>query len=120
VGCGIPKTRTGKTRGMNVSWYAFMAYFFAGAFLVNGIPHFIHGISGKKFRTPFSRPMTTGESSPVLNVIWGVVNFLIGYALVYGVGQFELGFNLGAFMLILGAIIMAVVLALILTRMQEH
>ena len=103
-----------------MTWYAYLAYFFAGGFLSNGIPHFIHGISGKKFRTPFSRPMTTGESSPVLNVIWGMVNFLIGYALVFGVGQFELGFSLAALMLILGGIVMSVVLALILTRMQKR
>ncbi len=103
-----------------MTWYAFLAYFFAGGFLANGMPHFIHGISGKKFRTPFSKPMTTGESSPVLNVIWGVVNFLIGYALVFGVGQFQFGFSLDALMLILGGIVMSVVLALILTRMREH
>jgi len=103
-----------------MNWYAYLAYFFAGGFLVNGIPHFIHGISGKKFRTPFSRPMTTGESSPLLNVIWGIINFLIGYALVFGVGQFQLGFTSDTLMLILGGIVMSVVLALILTRLQEH
>jgi hypothetical protein len=103
-----------------MSWYVYLAYFLAGGFLVNGIPHFIQGISGKKFRTPFSRPMTTGTSSPVLNIIWGVVNFLIGYTLVFGVGQFQFGFNLAALMLILGAIVMSVVLALILTRLQER
>jgi hypothetical protein len=103
-----------------MNWYAYLAYFFAGGFLVNGIPHFIHGISGKKFRTPFSRPMTTGESSPLLNVIWGIINFLIGYVLVFGVGQFQLGFTSDTSMLILGGIVMSVVLALILTRLQEH
>ncbi len=103
-----------------MTWYALLAYFFAGGFLANGIPHFIHGISGKKFRTPFAKPMTTGESSPVLNVIWGVVNFLIGYALVFGVGQFQFGFSLDTLMLILGGIVMSVVLALILTRMRER
>ncbi len=103
-----------------MSWYAYLAYFFAGGFLVNGIPHFIHGISGKKFRTPFSKPMTTGTSSPILNIIWGFINFLIGYALVFGVGKFQLGFTLDTLMLILGGIIMSVALSLILTRLQEH
>ena len=102
-----------------MNWYAHLAYFFAGGFLVNGIPHFIHGISGKKFHTPFSKPMTAGTSSPVLNVIWGVVNFLIGYTLIFGVGQFQLGFTLDTLMLILGAIVTAVALALIFTRLQE-
>ena len=103
-----------------MSWYAYLAYFFAGGFLANGIPHFISGISGKKFRTPFSRPMTTGASSPILNVIWGVINFLIGYALVFGVGQFQFGFTLDALMLILGGIVTSILLALILTRLQAH
>ena len=103
-----------------MSWYAYLVYFFAGGFLVNGIPHFIHGISGKEFRTPFSKPMATGTSSPVLNIVWGVVNFLVGYALVFSVGQFRLGFTLDALLLILGGIVMSVVLALILTRMRER
>jgi hypothetical protein len=103
-----------------MTWYTFLAYFFAGAFLANGIPHFIHGISGKKFQTPFAKPMAKGESSPAVNVIWGVVNFLIGYALVFGVGQFQFGFSLAALMLVLGGIVMSVVLALILVRMREN
>ncbi|MFC1982605.1 hypothetical protein ACFLV5_02320 [Chloroflexota bacterium] len=101
-----------------MTWYAFLAYFFAGGFLANGIPHFIHGISGKKFPTPFAKPMVKGESSPWLNVIWGVVNFLIGYALVFGVGQFQFGFSLATLMLALGAIVMSVVIALIFGRMR--
>ena len=103
-----------------MSWYAFLAYFFAGGFIANGVPHFINGISGKKFRTPFSKPMTTGESSPVLNVIWGVVNFLIGFALVFSIGHFQFGFTLATVMLILGFVIMSVVLALILERMRKN
>jgi hypothetical protein len=103
-----------------MSWYAYLAYFFAGGFLVNGIPHFIHGISGKKFRTPLSKPITTRTSSPVLNVIWGVINFLIAFALVFGVGKFQFGISLATLMLILGGIIMSVVLSLILTYLQEH
>ena len=103
-----------------MAWYAYLAYFFAGIFLTNGVPHFIHGVSGKKFRTPFAKPAGKGESSPMVNVIWGAVNFLIGYALVFGVGQFEFGFTLSALMLVLGGIVMAVVLALSFGRMQEH
>jgi hypothetical protein len=103
-----------------MTWYACLAYFFAGGFLANGIPHFIHGISRKKFRTPFARPMAKGESSPAVNVIWGMVNFLIGYALLFGVGQFQFGFSLAALMLVLGGIVMSVVLALVLGHMREH
>ena len=103
-----------------MSWYDYLAYLFAGAFLANSIPHFIHGVSGKKFPTPFARPLVKGESSPLVNVIWGVVNFLIGYALVFGVGQFQFGFSLDALMLILGGIVLSMVMALILGRMRER
>jgi hypothetical protein len=102
-----------------MTWYTYLAYFFAGAFLANGIPHFIHGISGKRFPTPFAKSMSKGKSSPVVNVIWGVVNFLIGYALVFDVGQFQFGFSLSILMLVLGGIVTSAVLALILGHMRE-
>jgi len=38
-------------------WYDYLAYFFAGVFLDNGIPHFINGISGKPFSSPFAEYM---------------------------------------------------------------
>ena len=51
--------------------------FFAGLFVANGIPHFVHGISGKKFPSPFAKPPGKGLSSSIVNVIWGLTNFLI-------------------------------------------
>jgi hypothetical protein len=30
-----------------MAWYTYLAYFFAGVFLANGIPHFVHGISSR-------------------------------------------------------------------------
>ena len=72
------------------------------------------------YRERSSEHLFQGESSPVLNVIWGVVNFLVGYALVFGVGEFQFGFNLGTLMLILGGIVISVALALILERIREH
>jgi hypothetical protein len=41
----------------------------AGAFLANGVPHFVQGICGNKFQTPFARPRGVGESSALVNVI---------------------------------------------------
>jgi hypothetical protein len=63
-------------------WYDYLAHFFAGAFLANGVPHFVQGICGNKFQTPFARPRGVGESSALVNVIWGWFNFLIGGALL--------------------------------------
>jgi len=92
-----------------MSWYDYLAYFFAGVFLANGIPHFVQGISGKPFSSPFAK--SPGESSPVVNVIWGIVNFGIGYALMFGVGEFRFGLTIDVLMVGLGVLITAIGLA---------
>ncbi len=63
-------------------WYAYVAHFFAGAFLANGVPHFVQGICGNKFQTPFAKPPGVGESSAIVNVLWGAFNFVVGLALL--------------------------------------
>jgi hypothetical protein len=69
-------------------WYFYIAYFFAGAFLVNAVPHFVNGVSGRPFPTPFASPPGRGLSSPTVNVLWGTLNLGIGYVLVCHVGDF--------------------------------
>jgi hypothetical protein len=63
-------------------WYFFLAWFFAGAFLTNSIPHLAQGLSGNRFQTPFASPPGVGESSALLNMIWGLFNFAVGVVLV--------------------------------------
>ncbi len=58
-------------------WYYYVIHFLAGCFLANGVPHFVQGVCGNKFQTPFASPPGVGESSAVVNVVWGWVNFLI-------------------------------------------
>ena len=94
-----------------MAWYAYVAHFAAGAVLANGVPHFVNGISGSRFQSPFASPPGVGESSPLVNVIWGMVNFVIGYALIVGVGNFAFGFTLDALMVGIGALVTAVGLA---------
>jgi hypothetical protein len=65
-----------------MKWYHYLAAFFAGAFLANVVPHFIHGISGDPFPTPFAIPAGKGLSSPFINVLWGCFNLLVGYILL--------------------------------------
>jgi hypothetical protein len=64
-----------------VIWYDYVACFFAGIFLANVVPHFVHGISGDRFPTPFSRPPGRGLSSPTVNVLWALLNLAVGYVL---------------------------------------
>ena len=63
-------------------WYHYIAYFLAGAFLANCVPHFVQGICGNKFQTPFASPPGIGESSATVNVIWGWFNLVVGTGLL--------------------------------------
>jgi len=64
-----------------MEWYQYLAVFFAGAFFANVVPHFVHGISGNKFPTPFAKPPGKGLSSATTNMIWALFNMVIGYLL---------------------------------------
>jgi len=94
-----------------MAWYFYFAYFFAGVLLANGIPHFINGISGNKFQSPFASPPGVGESSPIVNVLWGLANFLIGYVLLSGVGDFNWGVGLDVIVVGLGFALTSIILA---------
>ena len=64
-----------------MNWYDYIACFFAGMFLANVVPHFVHGISGDRFPTPFAKPPGRGLSSPTVNVVWACLNMAVGYIL---------------------------------------
>jgi len=66
-----------------MAWYVYVARFFAGVFLANSIPHTVQGICGNRFQTPFASPPGVGESSAVVNVIWGAANFAVGGILLH-------------------------------------
>ena len=63
-------------------WYNYIAGFFAGMFLANFVPHFVYGVCGDRFPTPFSKPPGKGLSSPAVNVLWALLNLVIGYILL--------------------------------------
>ncbi|WP_343637460.1 hypothetical protein [Fluviicola sp.] len=69
------------TNTPTLRWYHYLAAFFAGFFLANAVPHFVNGISGNLFPTPFADPPGQGLSSPLVNVLWALANLLIGYLL---------------------------------------
>jgi hypothetical protein len=92
-------------------WYQYIAYFFGGAFLVNSVPHFSNGVSGRSFPTPFASPPGQGLSPAWVNVLWGLFNLLIGYLLVCRVGTFNLRKTRDVAVAGIGAVLMAVMLA---------
>jgi hypothetical protein len=64
-----------------------VSYFFGGAFLTNAVPHFVSGVMGEPFQSPFAKPPGQGLSSSTVNVLWGFFNIVVGYALVCRVGN---------------------------------
>src|ERR1700677_512450 len=67
----------------SIPWYIFLLQFVARLFLANGVPHFVQGISGEWFQTPFASPPGVGESSPVINVLWGMLHLAAAFVLLF-------------------------------------
>ncbi|MBY5364534.1 hypothetical protein HFO97_32265 [Rhizobium leguminosarum] len=70
-------------------WIAYIVHFIAAAFLTNGIPHFVNGVSGRGFRIPFAPRAKPGSSAA--NVVWGWANFLVALLLFANVGPLYIG-----------------------------
>jgi hypothetical protein len=92
-------------------WLQYVAYFFGGAFLTNGIPHFVSGLMGRAFQSPFAKPPGKGLSSATVNVLWGFFNVAVGYVLICRVGDFNLRALDCVLAAGLGALVMGVMLA---------
>lgn len=67
-----------------------LSCFFGGAFLANAMPHFVSGVMGRPFQTPFARPRGEGMSSSLVNLLWGFANLVVSHVLLYRVGDFDL------------------------------
>src|SRR5580658_9850155 len=64
-------------------WYFYLLEFVSGLFLANGVPHFVQGVSGHRFQSPFASPPGVGESSPLSNALWGFANLAVGFVLLW-------------------------------------
>lgn len=73
-----------------MEWLDYVSYFFGGAFLTNAVPHFVSGVMGRPFQSPFAKPPGEGLSSSTINVLWGFFNLAVGYFLTCRVGNFDL------------------------------
>jgi hypothetical protein len=63
-------------------WYFYLFDFVSGLFLASGVPHFVQGVSGHWFQSPFGYPPGVGESSPLSNTLWGFANLAVGFVLL--------------------------------------
>jgi len=89
-----------------MNWLWLVSYFFGGVFAANTVPHFVAGMMGRPFQSPFAKPSGRGLSSATVNVLWGFFNAVVGYLLVVQVGSFRLktashmlSFGLGALLI---------------------
>jgi hypothetical protein len=96
--------------GIFMKWYHYVACFFAGIFLANVVPHYVHGISGDPFPTPFANPPGKGLSSPTTNVIWALLNLVIGYVL-FRAGKISKENRWGLFVFFLGIVLISIQLS---------
>ncbi len=96
---------------MKMRWNHYLSYFFGGVFLANAIPHFVNGVTGHPFQSPFASPPGQGLSSAMVNVLWGAFNLVMGYLLVCRVGTFELRRTKHVLVAGLGALLMALMLS---------
>ncbi|WP_213769251.1 hypothetical protein [Caballeronia sp. dw_19] len=94
-----------------MNWLHNVSYFFGGAFLANAIPHFVSGMMGRPFQSPFATPSGVGLSSSTVNVLWGFANFVFAYLLIALVGNFDLRATDNAIAVGMGVLLMGVMSA---------
>ena len=96
----------------SMNWYHYIAGFFAGGFLTNAVPHFVNGISGNFFPTPFANPPGHGLSSPLTNVLWALFNLILGF-LLFRVSKINSKRKLGMFLFFVGIILISIMSSII-------
>lgn len=101
-----------------VEWMSYVALFFAGALLCNCIPHLACGLQGQRMPTPFAHPRGVGESSAVINFLWGAANLIGGLELLAR-NQVEMGPNAQFGTLLIGGLALGIYASCHFTRVRE-
>lgn len=92
-------------------WLHYLFCFLGGVFGTNAIPHFVSGVAGRAFQSPFASPPGKGLSSSTANVIWGAINAVIAYAFLVPGAHFDPTRTLDAAAFGLGVFLMGLYLA---------
>lgn len=101
-----------------MNWYNYIACFFAGLFLTNAVPHFVYGVCGDRFPTPFAHPPGKGLSSPIVNVLWALINLVVGYVL-FRVGKVSSGDDLALVIFFAGIVAISIMLSVQFANKQN-
>ena len=97
-----------------IAWWFYFVAIPAATLLANGIPHFIQGISGRRFPTPFSGGPGT-EDTAVSNVVWGSTNLIAGGVLLWTIRE-----GLSHPLLVLELLVVGVAVASLLAYAFSH
>ena len=92
-----------------MEWMYYVSYFFGGVFLTNAVPHFVSGMMGRPFQSPFAQPPGQGLSSSTVNVLWGFLNLVVAYVLLCRVGNFDLRSTASVVVLGLAVLLMSMI-----------
>lgn len=96
-----------------------LLFFVSGLIISNGAPHLINGLSGRywprksRLSKKVEKAYKEGSliSTPIANVIWGNINFLIAGFILFGVGEFDLGLTINSLSLFIGFFVGAMYIA---------
>jgi hypothetical protein len=102
-----------------MNWYHYIACFFAAVLLANVVPHFVYGISGDRFPTPFAHPPGKGLSSPTVNVVWALFNLVVGYML-FRVGKVSNGNTSAIIVFFAGIVAISIMLSVRFAKKQTE
>ncbi len=97
---------------------SYIALFFAGAFLCNCLPHLVAGLQGMPFPTPFATPRGVGNSSPLVNFLWGAINFAAG-AYLLSLYPVKIGPNIACAIVAAGALALGLYLSVHFGRVRR-
>jgi hypothetical protein len=93
-------------------WHFYVLEFVSGLLLANGVPHFVQGVSGHRFQSPFATPRGVGESSALINALWGFANLVAGFILLWSFGPHGFEAPVGWIVVGLGVLVAAVGLSI--------
>lgn len=93
--------------------------FLAGVLFCNSIPHLTSGLCGVPFPTPFAKPRGVGDSTPLINLVWGFVNFSAGLYLLSR-HPVALKFDASLVLLLVGGLVMGIYLSLHFGKVQRN
>jgi hypothetical protein len=94
-----------------MAWLHYASWLLGGAVLTNAVPHFVSGVMGRPFQSPFATPHGVGLSTSTVNVLWGYFNLVVGYVLLCRVGNFDLRSTTDVVAAGLGVLLIGVMMA---------